>query len=388
MPEIKIQWWIIYGLPFKPWGRMTSLPLSWSNSDEVRYVSPVSVMDIIRGKFGQNNSQKEINDYRKWVKHNSNLFHTTRIGMYLPSFPRFWRVPFAWWINEILFGLWLRKSLHKYRSPGVKQVIVNFNWGLSWSLQAAKPDLLVYDCSDNFRDYPCEIPDRVRWAEERLARISDVIVISSKSFESNFTGYQQKLHNIPNGTHLNGEGKSPSFQSVDKPIVIYHGATQSWRFDWELFISTASLCPEYEFHVYTDFKQMTDIKILPQNIRIFDWVSQDKIHALLNACSVAFMPYQLSEPTLSGFPLKLFEYFSSGLPVVSTRLKELEQYSGLVRFCLNPVDAAEELRRSISENNREAIENRQEIARHHDWNVLSVMYKNIVVSALNQKAAS
>ncbi len=65
------------------------------------------------------------------------------------------------------------------------------------------------------------------------------------------------------------------------------------------------------------------------------------------------MPYDITDPhNLHCVPLKLFDYFSAGLPVVSSKLLNISQYKELLFIC----ETAEEFESGIEKSLKEGVE--------------------------------
>jgi len=379
--EQPVRWWVIGPTPFRQGaGRWTQLAVSWSRTDDVRYVHPTSVMELVRRRAPA--------DLGVWVRTSNRLQHTTRVGYGLPAFPRLWRVPGVWRANEWAFGRWLRRTLRLARSESTREVIVDFCWPLSWSLAEAGADLLVYDCSDNFRAYPREVEARVDWAEERLVRLSQVVVASSSSFVQRLSQWHPDVQHITNGVSAamlqELSGRVGAGQPAAKArTVLYHGATQDWRFDWELWVGTANLCPDLTFRVITDLAHVPRSLVLPANLVISPWLEGVELSTAIASAALGFMPYVLKEPTLSSMPLKLFEYFAAGLPVVATGLREIGVFSEHVAICeANPAEAARLIRQQIERDSEALRRRRRAVAEAHSWPRLAGDYRCLVVSRL------
>jgi glycosyltransferase involved in cell wall biosynthesis len=374
--------------------RSVFLANAWAENTEVRYIQTTGINAIVRAGINKDKYPPPKN-LGVWVRKKRNLYHTSRVAHYIPSFPRFWRVPGSWWMNEWLFGFWLKREMFRHRQIGVLQIIVNFCWWLSWSVKAASSDVLIYDCADNFREYPLEIPERVDWAESRLAHLCDAIVVSSLIFKARIEHYNSRIAHIPNGVSqellnaLAPRTLTEEFHSGTKPVVIYHGTVDAWRFNWKLYLSVALLCPEYEFRIYTYVRDIPTNLNIPSNVRILEWVQQRQLYSVLNECSLGFMPYKLKEPTLSGFPVKLFEYFAAGLPVISTRLTEVERFAGYVRLCDDsPQRTATLVRTAINTDNAEFRAARRTLAEQHSWLALSQRYRDYILAEVTKKGFS
>ena len=238
-----------------------------------------------------------------------------------------------------------------------------------------------------------EMPERIDWAEGRLARLCDAVVVSSSHFGARLQRHNPVVTHIPNGVsqelldNLAPLAVRKTDHPKDKPVIIYHGVTIAWRFDWDLFLAVALLCPECEFRIYTNTKDIPAHLSLPVNVRIIAWVLTRELPSVLNQCSLGFMTYVPKEPTLSGFPLKMFEYLAAGLPVVSTRLREVEPFEDYVNLCDNdPQGAAVLIRRAINSDTRELRAARRALAEKYSWRALGQQYRDYVLALLSSKA--
>jgi hypothetical protein len=87
-----------------------------------------------------------------------------------------------------------------------------------------------------------------------------------------------------------------------------------------------------------------DDRALLPNEHVLSWGSQKELQTVLDGLDVGFMPYDCSIPkNLHCVPLKLFDYFSRGLPVVSTSIVYLRNFANLVYLG----DTADELDQAI-----------------------------------------
>jgi hypothetical protein len=87
-----------------------------------------------------------------------------------------------------------------------------------------------------------------------------------------------------------------------------------------------------------------DGRALLPNEHVISWGSQKELQTVLDGLDLGFMPYDCSIPkNLHCVPLKLFDYFSRGLPVVSTSIVYLRDFADLVYLG----DTAEELDQAI-----------------------------------------
>ena len=60
------------------------------------------------------------------------------------------------------------------------------------------------------------------------------------------------------------------------------------------------------------------------------WASYQKLPSYVQACEVGFMPYNCDTRQLHANPLKLWEYFALGKPVVATPMIHLWEYEDVI----------------------------------------------------------
>jgi glycosyltransferase involved in cell wall biosynthesis len=96
------------------------------------------------------------------------------------------------------------------------------------------------------------------------------------------------------------------------------------------------------------------------NEHVLPWYSQNQVPAVLDALDVGLMPYDCTDPkNLHCVPLKLFDYFSRGIPVVSTPIVHLREYGDLVYLGAT----ANELADAVSQALAEPVESPKRAAR-------------------------
>ena len=92
------------------------------------------------------------------------------------------------------------------------------------------------------------------------------------------------------------------------------------------------------------------------------------------------MPYDISDPhNLHCVPLKLFDYFSAGLPVVSSKLLNLSKYKELLFLCETTEDFESGIEKSLKEEiESEAREKRKIVYQSHSTNKTSDAFERCI----------
>jgi glycosyltransferase involved in cell wall biosynthesis len=122
-----------------------------------------------------------------------------------------------------------------------------------------------------------------------------------------------------------------------KNIVIFQGGVND-RLDYKLLQSVIQRMPEFEFRFFgkiVDSEAVQRLKNL-SNVRMFGQVDPDVVGQEMLGATVGIIPFMQNELMRNSLPLKVFEYISCGLPVVSIPIRALERFGSsegeIIRF--------------------------------------------------------
>jgi glycosyltransferase involved in cell wall biosynthesis len=232
---------------------------------------------------------------------------------------------------------------------------------------------VVYHCVDDLAAYPGIDARAFRDAETALLRHADVAIASSRPLERHLSrsGAKELLY-WPNpadtealvGCALNGAPR-------DRPVAGFVGALAEHKVDAELVREVARLLPEWRFELVGPTglglpRSTFSSERFPRNVSIGTPVKPAELRTTLARFTVGIIPYARNAYTASVFPLKVFEYLASGLPVVSTSLPSLVGEVDHVAFADSPAEFANALRRA-SETTPDERRLRVKYARAFSW---------------------
>ena len=268
----------------------------------------------------------------KYIKGGVNV--TENIWYYIP----FSAIPFH--NHKLLAKEWLFNNYYKFTVPSIRAISnkkgfssVDLLW-LGTSHQKFWKDILDYKCcilriSDNSRAYG-NVSDILLKAGGEIIQSSDFILVTSKVL---LEKYKYKYNNkkfiyLPNGVDLshfirNQYNKPKEYSDIDSRIALYVGAIDRW-FDSELLLNVAKQCREITFFI-----------IGVDSSGIFQNISQPNIHYLgprdyqdipnyIYYSDCGIIPFNNSKLVQSVSPIKMYEFFSLGKPVVSRAWEELK----------------------------------------------------------------
>lgn len=193
---------------------------------------------------------------------------------------------------------------------------------LASSIQGAT---LVFDCMDYLAGFSTA-SDRVLAMEEDLIKNADLVVTSSQ-YLKDMVGAKRDCVLIRNAAEVDFFAAEPHKvkEFGNAPVVGYYGAIAEW-FDVELVRFAAEKRPDYKFVLVgstagADVAQLRNLK----NVELVGEVPYVDIPSYLYAFDCAIIPFKLVELIKATNPVKLYEYFAAGKPVVATAIPELRQ---------------------------------------------------------------
>jgi glycosyltransferase involved in cell wall biosynthesis len=242
--------------------------------------------------------------------------------------------------------------------------------GICQTLQRHYGATLLYDCHDLLAGFTGISPE-ILAAENELFRQADIVVFSARSLLekqiADLPWLGEKARIVRNGVDVSlfrmasGSGDAPK-------VAGYVGAIEEW-FDCDAIDAAAAAHPHCEFVFLGRVEHNGALALQQQrpNVRFYGEIPYERIPAYLEEFDVALIPFRVNELTLATNPIKLYEYFSCGLPVVSTALPEVELFGDLVYTATTPVEFARQVGLALEEKSTRLRTTRREIATAESW---------------------
>ncbi|CAN5909364.1 glycosyltransferase family 1 protein [soil metagenome] len=116
--------------------------------------------------------------------------------------------------------------------------------------------------------------------------------------------------------------------SLPHPRIGFYGTLQSWV-DFELIAEVARKRPAWSIILIgQQLGDLSAIRGIP-NVHLLGQKPHDALPAYCKGFDVGMIPYRIDERMAFVNPLKLREYLSAGLPVVSTAVPEVKRYANM-----------------------------------------------------------
>jgi glycosyltransferase involved in cell wall biosynthesis len=228
---------------------------------------------------------------------------------------------------------------------------------------------LVYVCADHGE------PEA-----DACVRISDATLAIPRSvFHQLRAKFGSKVHLIPQSVDSSrlarvaekGAPEPAVFAGIPRPRLGYLGLADGR-------LNTAMLFDLLRPHPEWHFVSVGHKKALPlPNVHVIPWASPEEFASYAQAVDICFLPHDCySERQFHCVPLKMFEAFAFGTPVVATPIMHLWEYDDVIYFG----DTALEMASAIEAALNEAPESpkraaRVEIARKHSLENLAAILR-------------
>lgn len=172
--------------------------------------------------------------------------------------------------------------------------------------------------------HSCDIFSAWETYEPKVLESADIVLCTSEYIYDVRSKQHNNVYLVRNGVNsdlLNGEHKIvEDVRKLDDFIVAFVGAIGEWV-DTELIEKVAN---KYT----TVFLGKEFGKKCPDNVINLGCVNHDELINYYNSVDAFLLPFDTSnEITLAACPIKLYEYMSTGKPIISTSWRETELFN-------------------------------------------------------------
>ena len=213
----------------------------------------------------------------------------------------------------------------------------------------------VYYCVDEWSKFTYVDNQKTADAERELVKRVDVVFGVSQSLVDGRRRLNPETHLARHGVDhgqfaaaLDYETSIPAdVANIRGPILGFYGTLQDWV-DLDLICFLARKRPDWSIVLIG--KRMVDLSRLDEfpNVHVLSSRPHSQLPAYCKSFSAGIIPYSLTERLLHVNPLKLREFLSAGLPVVSVAIPEVEPQRAHCRIA----STYEEFERMVDEELR------------------------------------
>jgi len=230
---------------------------------------------------------------------------------------------------------------------------------------------IIYDIVDFYYSKDKKTNHKLKNADESLIKKADWLFVNSQALlkikKRQFP--QKKFFLVPQGFRKESfENKKPPsislkkrFKKIPQPIIGYLGEI-GHRIDYPLLIDLIRKNKDWSFvfvgpQIKTEQEDkmaktgfyLKNLKSLP-NFFLIKRQRPNQIASLINFFNICLVPYNVKHKfNLYSYPMKIFEYFYPGKPVVSTPILELKRLQPYVKIAKNAEEFKEEIKKILKE---------------------------------------
>lgn len=246
-------------------------------------------------------------------------------------------------INELIITFFI--NLYSRRLLKPKPILWIFLPTANFLIDRVKHSISIYHSVDDYSEVPNVDKGYVLSEEKSILRKVDIIFTVSINTYNRF----KKIFNGDNIYYLNNVARFKLFNSAitkklsipkdlkpilkqKKPIIGFMGNIASYKENLELILEVVRSTPNYNY-VF-----IGPVGVGEAGTNTNDLISQSNVHFLgpkeyselpgyFKYWDIAMITRRINKANEGGFPLKYFEYLSSGLPVITTGISSLKEFS-------------------------------------------------------------
>jgi glycosyltransferase involved in cell wall biosynthesis len=247
-----------------------------------------------------------------------------------------------------------------------------------WLVETLEPSGIVYHCVDDIAAQKGVRAAAFRGAEARFAARADVVLASAPALAERMRQLNDRVFYAPNvadterfATALEDGPTDAALAALPHPRIVFTGAVVATKLDLDLLAGVARARPGWSIALVGPVgagDPRTDVSVLERlpNVHLLGSRPYADLPNVLRGADAALVPYAINELTRSVFPMKIYEYLSAGLPVVTTPLPALDGTTGVEVAADAPATVAA-VERALAHDGPEARRGRSAAARGHSW---------------------
>lgn len=204
-------------------------------------------------------------------------------------------------------------------------------------------------------------------------KYSDKIICTSLVLLDHARKHNPNSYYLPNGIRL--ETENLAFDEIEEVKKIgYLGTVGKWV-DCESIIKLAKEFSDVHIEVVGSGEMSAYLKMKKEelglkNLKLYGYLPHKKALSIMEKWDICLIPFKVNRLTDAVSPIKLFEYWSRGKPVISSEIYEMKQFNEELVFYNEKVELFEAVNLLIKNKdllNKKARLGFQKV-RKFDWN--------------------
>ena len=299
-------------------------------------------------------------------RENDSLYAFTPLVLPLPASSLARRV------NSWLLKIYLRYYIRKL---GMKDIqLWTFMPTMVEFVGKLKEKKLIYYCVDEWSEFSFIDKESIIQMERRLIEKSDLVITTAEKLYADKVKYNPNTHLIRHGVDFDHFAKAldpkteepEDIRNLPKPRIGFYGLIHEW-IDLRLIEAIAKAHPEWSIVMIG--KISTDSSFLNpySNVHFLGQKPYESLGGYCKAFEVGLIPFVINALTVNVNPIKLREYLAAGMPVVSTKLPEIDPYREVVYLAEDDDDFIRGVEKALEQTGSEWIKKRQKAVEGETW---------------------
>lgn len=253
--------------------------------------------------------------------------------------------------------------------------------------------MLIYYCTDEWSQFKYLDGAKIGAMEQELMKKADVVFATSRPMVERKKHINPEthaaLHGVDQGFFASALHPdtvvAPELLSMSKPVIGFFGLLHQWRMDQELIAYIAEKRPDWNLvFVGKVAMDVTRIEKYP-NVHLLGRRPYETLPRFCKGFNVGIIPYVVNDLTINVNPIKLREYLSSGLPVVSTDLPEVQGYRDYCSVARTHDEFLQGIEHELANDTPELRQRRSEIMKLETWEKKVDLLTETVMRVKNAK---
>lgn len=272
-------------------------------------------------------------------------------------------------LNAFFFRRSVKAALKRLQINQPPVLVVAFNPYAGLQLVGnLQEKALLYYCYDEIAHAAWISKHGVR-LEKQLMQRADAVFVSSVQLMQNKQADARHIYLLKNGvnTHIFSQAFRP-LPVTGRRCVGFIGSLDS-RVDYDLLLAIVQALPAWQFSFTGRLMEQEAFKPIQEmpNVRWTPSVVPEALPEVLASFDVGIIPFAKTGFTKAIYPLKINEYLMAGIPVVTTRFTDLDDFES---FCLVADESsqfAKSIEQAVDGDSEAKRQHRFEFARKNDW---------------------
>ncbi len=235
-------------------------------------------------------------------------------------------------------------------------------------------DLAVYYCVDEWATFPGLDRTGTIAMERSLLERVDATFATSLALRDKKAEHCKHTFLAPHGVDYAKFARAlddelevpPDLAGLPRPVVGFFGTLRDFL-DYDLMAHIAKARPDWSLALIgQELCDIGPLKGLP-NVHLLGQKTHDELPAYCKGFDVGLVPYRIDNDVKFINPLKLREYLSAGLPVVSTNMPEVQPYAHLCHIADTGDEMVAAIERALAEGSAAARARRSALMKTETW---------------------